>query len=305
LPDVIVLVFTPTQQALAGGINMMQRAAASRQRLPFERQVVPVLPVPSRMDISEFRLTQGWLDTFSQDLADFFADWLPRSLNPRTVLEVLQLPYIPFFSYGETLPVLDQGTINPSGLGYAYETLASLIASGLEDVELLMSDRAAYTKRASRAAPDIAPDQRGTKVIISYHSSDLRWKDELQTHLAPLLPPGEIAIWSEGPYGEYWRDRMQQTLAAARVAVILISPNYLASDFVLDGFLPTLLATGEASGLRVVCLVLSHSVFAETRLSRFPALNPPARPLDSMNNGDRNKVMVTIAKRIAELAVLA
>ncbi|MFN9915042.1 MAG: MinD/ParA family protein, partial [Pirellulaceae bacterium] len=61
LPDIIVLLFTPTNQAFEGGVDIVERAASARQRLPFQRPSVPVLPVPSRFDTqTEYRLAQKW-----------------------------------------------------------------------------------------------------------------------------------------------------------------------------------------------------------------------------------------------------
>jgi hypothetical protein len=173
LPDLIVLLFTATTQGLQGGIDMVDRAASARQKLPFERPSVPIIPVPRRLDMSaEFRLSQRWLDVFSQDLAKVFADWLPRAINPRTFLELLKLPHVSFFSYGETLPVLEQGTTDPAGLGYAYETLAALVAHNLQKIELLISDRAAFIREVSHDATQITKEREQTTIFVSYSHRD-------------------------------------------------------------------------------------------------------------------------------------
>jgi hypothetical protein len=36
----------------------------------------------------------------------------------------MKLPHVSYFGYGESLPVLEQGTTDPGGLGQAYENLA-------------------------------------------------------------------------------------------------------------------------------------------------------------------------------------
>src|SRR5207302_2254050 len=43
-----------------------------------------------------------------------------------------------FFSFGEKLPVVVEGTSDPEGLGYAYETAAKLIASEFRDAGSLI-----------------------------------------------------------------------------------------------------------------------------------------------------------------------
>jgi len=48
---------------------------------------------------------------------------------------------VPYFSFGEKLAVLEQGTTDPAGLGYAYETLATLLANNMESVQELKTSR--------------------------------------------------------------------------------------------------------------------------------------------------------------------
>ena len=66
------------------------------------------------------------------------------------MLEITKLPYVPYFSFGEKLPVIEHGTNDPSGLGYYYENLAALIANGFEDVKLLLEDRDRFIRKASK-----------------------------------------------------------------------------------------------------------------------------------------------------------
>ncbi|MEK6258362.1 MAG: AAA family ATPase [Planctomycetota bacterium] len=154
LPDQMVMLFTATEQGFVGTLDIFHRAAASRQKLPHERMRVPVIPVPSRFDTqTEFALSQEWLDRFAKDLAEVYAEWLPQPLDRRAVLELTKLPYVSYFSFGEKLPVLEQGTTDPASLGYAYENLATLIARRLEGVEQLVEDRDAYVREARQRQP--------------------------------------------------------------------------------------------------------------------------------------------------------
>jgi cellulose biosynthesis protein BcsQ len=147
LPDVLVALFTATKQGFYGALNVVQKANIARQKLPVERLSLVTIPIPSRFDtMTEFKISQKWLDIFSRDLDDVYANWLPTSVKKREMLEHTKIPYVSYFSFGEKLPVIEHGTSDPSGLGYAYESLAALISHNLESVELLFEDREDYIR---------------------------------------------------------------------------------------------------------------------------------------------------------------
>jgi 3',5'-cyclic AMP phosphodiesterase CpdA/cellulose biosynthesis protein BcsQ len=155
LPDILVLLLTTTEQSLKGTIDIFQRTALGRRKLPFDRLSLIAIPILSKFDSTEeFKIGQEWLGRFSNELVEIYADWLPASVERRACLEVTKIPYMPYFSFGEKLPVLVQGTIDPSGLGYAYESLAALIANKFESVERLLESRSEFMKSAIKTAAE-------------------------------------------------------------------------------------------------------------------------------------------------------
>lgn len=304
LPDMIVMLSTPTDQAFTGGLDIVERALESRQRLPFPRTVVPTIPVPSRFDVqAEFRLSQKWLDRFSRECRNVFADWLPRDAKVRNFLEMIKLPHVSFFSYGEVLPVIEYGTNDPGGLGQAYENLSALIVNKLQDVDELIESRSNYVKRARRGqeAQDVSSHP---KIFISYHHSDREWLEMLRKHLMPLTKSRELLIWDDTRIstGEKWKDSILQAISSAEVAVLLVSPDYLASEFILDEELPNLLKASEERGLRIIVVMVRPCLFEETQLSRFQSANDPSRPLSVLNKSDQDAALVNVSRKIAEIA---
>ena len=233
-PDMIVLVTTATEQALMGGLDIIRRANASRQRVPFPRSHVPTLPIPSRLDSSaELRLTHKWLDRFSTEFSEIYSHWLPRTVKPRALLDVTKLPHVPFFSFGESLAALEYGTNDPAGLGYAYENLGALIARGLNSIEQLITDRDQYIQAAAKdVLKKPAEGASSPRVFISYSHEDQEWADRLFRHMKPLTAARNITVWSDRNIraGESWREEITEELSKADVAVLLVSADYLASD---------------------------------------------------------------------------
>ena len=142
MPDILVLLFTATEQSLIGAVRVAAKATLERQKLPFDRSLMPILPVPSKFDTQpEPRLLSRWLGRFQESVSPLYETWLPKTVNPRDFLEITKIPYVSFFSFGEGLPVIQPGTSDPTGLGYAYETLAALLGNRLQNADLLLERR--------------------------------------------------------------------------------------------------------------------------------------------------------------------
>jgi len=134
LPDLIVPVFTANWQNLEGIADMLGRAQRGRQELGYDRPPALVLPVLSRFESrTELESANEWLSRAASMLGECYADWLPKDIDPRLVLERTKLPHVAYFGFGERLAVQLQGTSDPESLGYAYNTVARLIDSRLQD----------------------------------------------------------------------------------------------------------------------------------------------------------------------------
>ena len=142
------------------------------------------------------------------------------------------------------------------------------------------------------------------QVFISYAHADAQWLERLQTHLKPLERAGQIDRWDDTRIktGMEWRKEIEHALAQARVAVLLVSAAFLASDFIADNELPPLLAAAEEEGALILPIILSPCRFERTpELSRFQAANPPSKTLEEMSDPEWNRVLVAISERIEEI----
>ncbi len=102
LPDILALVFTATEQSLEGAVDVAKKAASERQKLPFDRSIVPAVPIPSRFDTqTEREISQCWLERFETALAPLYGQWLPNTIDRRKFLERTKIPYVPYYSFGE------------------------------------------------------------------------------------------------------------------------------------------------------------------------------------------------------------
>lgn len=138
-------------------------------------------------------------------------------------------------------------------------------------------------------------------VFISYSHADRRWLDHLLRHLRPLVREGYIEIFSDKNIrvGADWRKELEVALDAASIAILIISADFLASDFIMDQELPRLLAGAASRGTIIMPVIAAPSMFQATpSLSRFQAVNPPNRPLSAIRPAEWNKVLTDLANEI-------
>jgi MinD-like ATPase involved in chromosome partitioning or flagellar assembly/WD40 repeat protein len=133
LPDVVVGLFTANEQSLTGVAEALRSARAQHATLPVDRAQLLVVPVPARDESqSEHNKAKEWRARFARELEGFYADWLPEKVAPKDALEVLRIPYKAYWSFGEPMPVVEDGVSEPGSIGYAYALLASLVENGLD-----------------------------------------------------------------------------------------------------------------------------------------------------------------------------
>lgn len=143
--------------------------------------------------------------------------------------------------------------------------------------------------------------QRRNRVFISYSHQDSLWVERIRVHLRPLERDHYIDIWDDSRIrsGSRWRDEIRSAIDSSKVAVLVVSADFLASDFITGQELPVLLEAAEKDGAVILPLIVSPSRFASTgSLSLFQAINDPANPLIKMSKGDQEEVLVKLATEI-------
>lgn len=145
-----------------------------------------------------------------------------------------------------------------------------------------------------------------TKVVILYSHKDKQWLERLRIHLKPLERVGVIEIWDDTKImpGSQWRVEIRKALDSAKAIVLLISADFLASDFIAFNELPPLLATSEEEGAVILPLVVSHSRFTRIpSLAQFQTINDPSKPLAVLTKPDRESVLVQLTEIIEDAVV--
>ena len=140
-------------------------------------------------------------------------------------------------------------------------------------------------------------------VFISYSHKDQRWLNDLQTHLKPFCRDGSVTYWSDQQIatGSNWFLQIQDALSQTSVAVLLVTPDFLASDFIHDHELAPILKEAERGGVRVVWIPVRACAFERTSLKDYQAVIDPKTPLATMK-ANRDEAWVKICQEIEKAA---
>lgn len=155
----------------------------------------------------------------------------------------------------------------------------------------------------SNSQTEIVLMMNDTRVFISYSHADERWLLALKTHLRPLERDGFIESWDDTRIkaGSNWQREIEDALATANVAILLVSAPFLASEFITTKELPDLLTAAKAKGTLILPIIISACGFERMKeLQEFQAFNSPDKPLNTMTKGNQDKLLEKVAARVME-----
>lgn len=143
------------------------------------------------------------------------------------------------------------------------------------------------------------------QVFISYSHKDKQWLELLKTHLTPFEGDearNRLQVWDDKRIraGTQWRDEIETALQSARVAILLVSANFLASKFITKIELPALLKAAEKEGLTIIWVAVSASAYTETELGHYQAANDADNPLDCLHPALAGQELVRICQQVKE-----
>lgn len=136
--------------------------------------------------------------------------------------------------------------------------------------------------------PAVEPEK--PTVFVSYSHVDSEYLNRFGVHVKPLERKGLVDIWVDTKIkvGDKWQEEIEKALTKSAIAILFISADFLASDFILDNELPPLLEAAENKGTRILPIILKPCRFSrEPHLSKFQALNSPENSLLVMSEIER------------------
>jgi TIR domain len=145
------------------------------------------------------------------------------------------------------------------------------------------------------------------KIFVSYSHQDEAWFNELKKRLLPMQRVHGFEIWDDKHLkpGQDWHAEIQKALGETKVALLMVSPGFMASEYIDKHELAPLKAAHErGEGVTVVPLhVSSADVDDYPFITKLQALNDPKRSLERLKEkpADLDDEFVAISRKIKAL----
>ncbi|HEY7127923.1 MAG TPA: TIR domain-containing protein, partial [Ktedonobacterales bacterium] len=141
-----------------------------------------------------------------------------------------------------------------------------------------------------------------TRAFVSYSHKDEQHLQRLHIHLKPYIRDHKVDVWDDTHIapGTNWHEEIEKGINSAKVAIFLVSADFLASEFIALNELPPLLEAAIHEGTQILSVILSPCAFKQSPLAQYQTLNDPNKPLISLSKGKREEIWVKLGEHVAE-----
>jgi hypothetical protein len=141
----------------------------------------------------------------------------------------------------------------------------------------------------SKATGELSSIPSPRKIFFSYSKDDRPYLDQFLKHLTPLKRQGKIVPWDDSDLnpGEEWDDKIKSELANADIIILLVSANFLATDYIWDIEIKTAMERHERGEARVVPIILKHCDWTGMPFSKLSGLPAKGRPVEDFDDQDK------------------
>jgi hypothetical protein len=145
-------------------------------------------------------------------------------------------------------------------------------------------------------------------LFYSYSHRDERYRQRLEKHLAPLKREGVVADWRDREItaGTDWAKEISKHLEAADIILLLISADFIASDFCWSKEMSRALDRHALGGARVIPVIVQPVDWSGAPFGKLQALPKDGKPVTLWSNKEAAWVDVArgIRKAAGEVAAL-
>ncbi|MGE3915571.1 MAG: toll/interleukin-1 receptor domain-containing protein [Hyphomicrobiaceae bacterium] len=139
-------------------------------------------------------------------------------------------------------------------------------------------------------------------IFLSYAHEDEKWAGAIMKSLSVLTRSGRANVWSDRyiDTGTRWEEQIYVAIEKANVAILLVSNDFLNSDFILSKELPAIFAEKERRQLALVPIIARPCAFElHEDLAKFQLFNKPETPLSSLGEWEAEAELLRLTRMLA------
>lgn len=141
------------------------------------------------------------------------------------------------------------------------------------------------------------------QVFISYSHKDLDWFNKLQLMLAPVEAFHGIKVWDDKEImpGTYWHSAIKTALSQTKVAICLVSPNFINSNYITANELSYFMEEAARQQVKIFPIAISRVADEQNPLRDIQYVNNPAEPFDTLSEEKQHAVLTTMVEQLIEV----
>lgn len=163
------------------------------------------------------------------------------------------------------------------------------------DVPHLLPERPPFPNAPLPSSSQIA---KVLSIFYCYAREDSSLRDELERHLSGLKRRRQIQTWHDREIqpGSDWRHEIDTHLNRADIILLLVSPDFMASDYCYGIEMKRALERHKAGDARVIPIILRPVEWKQAPFSQLQVFPTNALPVTLWR--DRNEAFLDISRRI-------
>jgi len=135
------------------------------------------------------------------------------------------------------------------------------------------------------------------EILCCYARKDQLLLNNLKSHLMPLQRQGRITLWADTDIdaGMEWENEIDKHLDTAQIILLLVSPDFIASEYCYGKEMKRAMARYEAGEAQVVPVILRSVLWEDTPFGKLQALPTGARPVISPQWHNQDEALYNVA----------
>ena len=138
------------------------------------------------------------------------------------------------------------------------------------------------------------------EVVISYSHKDVKAVEQLETHLSTMKRSNFINLWYDRSIkaGREWDETIRQKFATADVILLIVTPDFIASDFCYCKEMDWALQRHQNHETCVIPVIFRPTQWAKAPFSVLQALPHEGKPVTEWQS--RVQALLNVAQGIAQ-----